>query len=428
MGLKIADLLGVIFQMLSGIILLYAVNNLYLIWSAGKYENTASDVLIEFPKVSVQLPIYNEKEVVSRLIDAMSDMRWPRESLEIIILDDSDDETSRIIDEKVVQSQLDIKVLRRENRSGFKAGALQTGLLQTEAKYIAIFDADFIPDREFLNQVISELERDERIGLVQTRWGHINQGYNHLTRAISLALDWHHHIEQVGRNASNLFINFNGSCGVIRKSALLEAGGWSSDTLSEDLDISYRIQMRHWKAVYKKEVIVPGEVPPNINDYRAQQQRWARGSIQCSRMLLGKVLKSDLGLKQKIQAILHLNGYSVYLWTILLLLISVPALILEKTTKETALNSLGVIGLIGVISQIAIFGVLWRTKKGSSLNFCGDFLFLFITSIGLSLDCSIAVLHGLLKKGGNFLRTPKYNILTDDMKLLNKSSRLKKKR
>ncbi len=427
MGLKIANLLGVLFQMFSGVILLYAVNNLYLIWSTRKYENTVSDVLIEFPKVSVQLPIYNEKEVVSRLIDAISDMRWPRESFEIIILDDSDDETSRVIDEKVVQNQLDIKVLRRENRSGFKAGALQTGLLQTEAKYIAIFDADFLPEREFLNQVIPELERDERIGLVQTRWGHINQGYNQLTRAISLALDWHHHIEQVGRNASNLFINFNGSCGVIRRSALLEAGGWSSDTLSEDLDISYRIQMRHWKAVYKEDVIVPGEVPPNINDYRDQQQRWARGSIQCSRMLLGRVLRSDVGLKQKIQAILHLNGYSVYLWTILLLLISVPALILEKTTKETALNSLGVIGLIGIISQIAIFGVLWRTKQGSSVNFCKDFLFLFITSIGLSLDCSIAVLQGLLKKGGNFLRTPKYNIITEEMKLLKKHQIINKK-
>jgi cellulose synthase/poly-beta-1,6-N-acetylglucosamine synthase-like glycosyltransferase len=162
-----------------------------------------------------------------------------------------------------------------------------------------------------------------------------------------------------------LFINFNGSCGVIRRKALLEAGGWSADTLSEDLDISYRIQLRHWNALYKREIVVPGEVPPSINDYK-EQGRCARGSIQCSRMLLGKVLGSDIGLKQKIQAVLHLNSYSVYLWTILLLLLSVPSLILEKATNEIIIRSRGYIGVLGIISQIAMFGVLWRTRQTPS--------------------------------------------------------------
>jgi cellulose synthase/poly-beta-1,6-N-acetylglucosamine synthase-like glycosyltransferase len=404
------DQLGILFRLFSGIILLYALNNLYLIWSTGKYRKEAVYPLDSFPKVSVQLPIYNEKEVISRLIDKVSGMNWPRDSLEVLILDDSDDETRSLIDEKVAQSEANIRVLRRENRQGFKAGALQNGLLQTDSKYIAIFDADFLPEADFLNQVIPVLEHDESIGLVQTRWGHVNRDYNKLTKAISLALDWHHHIEQAGRNASKLFINFNGSCGVIRREALLEAGGWSADTLSEDLDISYRIQLRHWNAVYKREVVVPGEVPPSINDYKEQQRRWARGSIQCSRMLLGKVLGSDIGLKQKVQAVLHLNSYSVYLWTILLLLLSVPSLILEKATNEIINRSLGYIGVLGIISQIAMFGVLWRTRQSSLIKFSEDFLFLFLTSLGMSMECSLAVIRGLLSKGGAFLRTPKYNI------------------
>ncbi len=403
-----------LFQLFSGIILLYAVNNLYLIWATRKYVEKEPQVLERFPRVSVQLPIYNEQEVVSRLIESVSKLRWPREALEILILDDSDDETRKIIDEKVSGTQLDIRVIRREKREGFKAGALQRGLMETEAEYIAIFDADFLPDEDFLTKVIPVLEGDEDIGLVQTRWGHLNPEYNQLTKAIALSLDLHHCIEQVGRNSSDLFINFNGSCGVFRKKAMLEAGGWRSVTLSEDLDISYRIQLEHWKAVYKRDIIVPGEVPPNIHDYRAQQQKWAKGSIQCSKLLMGKVLRSDFRLRQKVEAILHLNSYSVYLFTVLLLLVSVPALLLEKTAKEVAFNSLGYIGLIGVISQMAVFTVLWRKKQGSSLSFCRDFLFLFITSLGLSIDCGTAIIHGLIEKGGVFLKTPKYNIKDKD--------------
>jgi cellulose synthase/poly-beta-1,6-N-acetylglucosamine synthase-like glycosyltransferase len=352
---------------------------------------------------------------VSRLLDSILNLDWPKESLEIIILDDSIDETSQIIDRKIAGKD-NTRVIRRENRRGYKAGALQYGLNQTTAEYIVIFDSDFTPKSDYLKKVVPLLETNKKIGIVQTRWGHINRNFNPLTKAVSLALDWHHHIEQVGRDAANLFINFNGSCGVMRRKAIIEAGNWGSDTLSEDLDISYRIQMMNWKAVYHRNVVVLGEIPPNIEDYRTQQKRWAKGSIQCSRKLLSKVLRSEIKLRQKIQAILHLNGYSVYLWTLLLMIFSVPTLIIEQKTDIPMNNSLGIFGILGILSQIAIFSALLKKEKKPLLQFSSDFILLVITSIGLSLDCSIAVIEGLFTKGGQFLRTPKYNITKEKHK------------
>jgi len=400
-------LVGYLLTIFSGLILLYTVNNLYLIWSSRKYIEKKRKHLRSFPKVSLQLPIFNEKEVISRLIDSAIKLDWPKDSLEILILDDSSDETSRIIDKKIDHHH-NIRVIRRKTRDGYKAGALHMGLFETDAKYIAILDADFLPEKTFLKQVVPVLEDDDRIGFVQTRWGHINREFNGMTKAISIALDWHHHIEQAGRDASNLFINFNGSCGVFRRKAIIESGGWKTDTLSEDLDIRYRIQMNRWKGVYLRDVVVPGEIPPIIEDYRIQQSRWAKGSIQCSRNLLSKVLRGHYGVKQKIQSLLHLNGYSVYLWTMLLMLLSVPVLLLGQKTQ--ALNSMGVIGSIGVLSQLAVFGVLLEKTRKPVLRFAEEYLFLFITSIGLSIECSISVIRGLLTRGGEFLSTPKYNI------------------
>ena len=378
-----------------------------MIWSSRKYAEKKRTHIKSFPKVSLQLPIFNEKKVVSRLINSALNLDWPKEAIEIMILDDSTDETSQIIDKKIEPHQ-NIRVLRRNTRNGYKAGALHEGLFETDAEYIAIFDADFLPEKDYLRRVVPVLENDSSIGFVQTRWGHLNREFNGMTKAISIALDWHHFIEQVGRDASSFFINFNGSCGVFRRKAIIDSGGWKTDTLSEDLDISYRIQMKGWKGVYLRDVVVPGEIPPSIEDYRTQQVRWAKGSIQCSRNLLGKVLKSDFGVKQKVQSLLHLNGYSVYLWTILLMILSVPALMWEP--KTLGLNSMGIIGSIGIISQIAVFIILYEKTEKSILRFGKEYLFLFITSIGLSIECSISVIKGLFTKGGEFLSTPKYNI------------------
>lgn len=412
---------SVLFTVFSVLIMVYAVNNLYLIGASRKYRNRQTPELKSYPKVAVQLPVYNEKKVVSRLIESVADLDYPHESLEIQILDDSTDETNTIIDEKTRDKPF-IKVIRRENREGYKAGALQYGFNQSDAEYFVIFDADFLPEPDYLKKVIPVMEANPEIGLVQTRWGHINKGFSRLTRAIALALDWHHHIEQVGRNASNLFINFNGSCGVMRRKAILDAGGWRGDTLSEDLDISYRIQMKRWKAAYLRDIVVPGEIPPTIEDYRIQQRRWAKGSIQCSKLLFRDVLDSDLNIRQKIQSILHLNGYSVYLWTILLMLLSVPAMLLNAKTIPDAL---GAIGLIGAISHIAIYLILLRKNQTPKLGFTSDFLFLFITSLGLSLECSLAVIRGLLKQGGEFQRTPKYNLVSGNTSDAIQSQKLK---
>jgi cellulose synthase/poly-beta-1,6-N-acetylglucosamine synthase-like glycosyltransferase len=398
-----------LFTVFSVLILVYAANNLYLIWATRKYRDREAPELRYYPKVAVQLPVYNEKEVVSRLIDNVVNLDYPRESLEIQLLDDSTDETKQIIDEKTAGKQF-IKVIRREKREGYKAGALQNGLHQTDAEYFAIFDADFLPESDFLRRVIPIMESNPEIGLVQTRWGHINQEFNKLTRAIALALDWHHYIEQVGRNASDLFINFNGSCGVIRRTAILDAGGWKADTLSEDLDISYRIQMKGWKATYIRDVVVPGEIPPTIEYYRIQQRRWAKGSIQCSKKLFKEVLEGDLDIRQKFQSILHLNGYSVYLWTLFLMLLSIPTLLLNTKTISEAL---GTIGLIGILSHVAIYLTLMKRNKKKGLEFTHDFLFLFVSSLGLSLECSLAVIRGLFKQGGEFQRTPKYNLKSE---------------
>lgn len=398
-----------LFTVFSVLILVYSANNLYLTWATRKYRDRRVTELTYYPKVAVQLPVYNEKEVVSRLIDDVVKLDYPHNSLEIQVLDDSSDETKEIIDKKTTDKQF-IKVLRRESREGFKAGALQNGLNQSDAEYFAIFDADFLPESDFLRRVISIMESDPEIGLVQTRWGHINKGFNKLTRAIALALDWHHYIEQVGRNASNLFINFNGSCGVMRRKAIIDAGGWKADTLSEDLDISYRIQMLGWKAAYIRDIVVPGEIPPTIEDYRIQQRRWAKGSIQCSKKLFKEIIQSNLSIKQKTQSILHLNGYSVYLWTIILMILSVPALLLNTKTMPDAL---GAIGLIGTLSHVAIFFILMRKNKVPKMGFTSDFLFLFISSLGLSLECSLAVIQGLFKQGGEFQRTSKYNIKSE---------------
>ena len=410
-----------LFTVFSVLILFYAANNLYLTWATRKYRDRRGTELTNYPKVAVQLPVYNEKEVVSRLIDDVMKLDYPHNSLEIQLLDDSTDETKEIIDEKTTGKQF-IKVLRRESREGYKAGALQNGLNQSDAEYFAIFDADFLPESDFLRRVIPIMESDPEIGLVQTRWGHINKGFNKLTRAIALALDWHHYIEQVGRNASNLFINFNGSCGVIRRKAIIDAGGWKADTLSEDLDISYRIQMQGWKAAYMRDIVVPGEIPPTIEDYRIQQRRWAKGSIQCSKKLFKEIIQSNLSIKQKTQSILHLNGYSVYLWTIILMILSVPALLLNTKTIPDAL---GAIGLIGTLSHVAIFLILMRENKVPRIGFTSDFLFLFVSSLGLSLECSLAVIRGLFKQGGEFQRTSKYNIKSEKKGNLIQSSSLK---
>ena len=372
------------------------------------------DFVKNHPIVSVQLPVYNERYVVSRLIKAVCNFNWPKERLEVLILDDSSDDTSAIIDSEVAafnSKDYNIRVIRRNERGGFKAGALQNALKYTHGKYVAVFDADFIPPPDFLSETIPVLEEDPSIGFVQARWGHLNRNYSKLTEAYALGIDGHHMVEQSGRSAWGLLMNFNGSGGVLRTEAIVTAGGWRSDTLSEDLDLSYRMQLRGWRALYMRDVIVPAEIPPNMPGFRSQQARWARGSIQCGRKLLKRVWSSEKrSLLQKIQATMHLTYYTIHLLMSLVLIVAVPLLILDAFPSFPFF--LPYIPLFGLCA-LSASTMYYASIKWQNLSFRKKIPYLGLLSLigyGLSAQCSISVIKGTLSYGGFFERTPKYNI------------------
>jgi cellulose synthase/poly-beta-1,6-N-acetylglucosamine synthase-like glycosyltransferase len=304
---------------LSVLFLLYGFNHYHLMNAARRYSVPAlPDQGGVRPGVCVQLPVYNETYVIRRLVAACARMAdaYNAEKVRILILDDSNDGTSQEVD-RVVHEYLEkhycIEVVRRGLRDGFKAGALQTALLRTDEDFIAIFDADFIPPEDFLLRTIPYFVHDERLGMIQSRWVHLNRRYNFLTKAISLGIDVHFLIEQTGRYAAGYFQNFNGSGGVLRTKAILQAGGWQADTLAEDLDVSYRIQSQRYRMLYLNELHSPGEVPPTVPSFKRQQGRWACGSLRTAKKLLPGLLR-DRGLRwqQRLQAAIHLTAYMVH--------------------------------------------------------------------------------------------------------------------
>jgi len=390
----------------ASMILVYSANNLYLAYSSRRYRSPERVGLEEYPLVSIQIPVYNEKEIVTPLMESLRNLDWPREALEILILDDSTDETKQLLDEEAARTP-SARVVRRGSREGYKAGALEEGLKHTRAKYLVFFDADFTPRPQFLKRVIPIMEKNRRLGFLQVRWGHLNEGENLVTRAAALALDWHHFIEQTGRASSSLLINFNGSAGVFRREAVESAGGWSWDTLSEDLDISYRVQLHDWGAAYLKEVEAPGLIPSNIWDFLNQQARWIQGSIQCARKLLVKTLASNLGWRQKAQSILHLTGYTVHLWSLILLLTS--TLYLGSPTNANTASSilLTTVGAIGLLSQLSTIHILKKCRKTPLPTILQDFFYLLLITLGSSLRYSAAITQGLFNSKLVFTRTPK---------------------
>ena len=297
---------------------MYGFNHYYLQFAARKYQPPVlPDDPIGLPEVSVHLPVFNERYVIRRLVAACVVMAeaYGIEKVSILILDDSDDDTAQEID-KVVKGYLEkkfqIEILRRENRTGFKAGALQAALDRTSEEYIAIFDADFIPPADFLLRTLPYFLKDERLGIIQSRWTHLNRDYNFLTGAIALGIDVHFLIEQTGRYAAGCYQNFNGSGGVLRKKGVLRAGGWSADTLAEDLDLSYRMQHLGYQILYLKDVLSPGEVPPTIPSFKKQQGRWACGSLRTAKKILpGLLFDRKVGFKQRVQAFIHLTGFMI---------------------------------------------------------------------------------------------------------------------
>jgi cellulose synthase/poly-beta-1,6-N-acetylglucosamine synthase-like glycosyltransferase len=401
---------------LTSVLLLgFGVNLLYLTWRATRLRSTRHEPAHRGsePAVCVQIPVYNERYVADRVIDAVCAIEWPADRLEIQVLDDSDDDTLAIVAARVARWRrrgLDITQVRRTNRVGFKAGALADGMKLTTAPYIAIFDADFVPPTDFLRRTIGVFA-DSGVGFVQARWGHLDEGYSWFTRLQALAIDFHFLVEQAVRSASGYFTNFTGTAGVWRRAAIEDAGGWSAATLTEDLDLSYRAQLRGWRTVYLEDLVVPEELPVSMDAYRRQQSRWATGSFQAAFRLLGPLLRSRNRAGVKFQAVVHLLAYSVGP-LMLLQLLCYPWLIFamgrlyypwQLATALIWINAVGVAPWIGFMVAQTRRGRPWWSGIPS--------LFCQVVGAGMSFTVLLALLRAT-RDGGEFIRTPKYQIVS----------------
>jgi cellulose synthase/poly-beta-1,6-N-acetylglucosamine synthase-like glycosyltransferase len=398
-------------------IFLFSLGQLHLTWHylrAKKNPKVAEEATAEFTaKVCVQLPVFNEKYVVESLVDCVCALDYPNELLEIQVLDDSTDETTDILREKISDWQAkgkNIQLIRRADRSGFKAGALQYGMEQTDAAYIAIFDADFLPPTNFLKATVPYFH-NSKVGVVQTRWGHTNKKYSLLTKLQAFGLDAHFTIEQVGRSHAGSFINFNGTAGVWRKTTIEDAGGWSADTLTEDLDLSYRAQLKGWEFVYKEDVESPAELPIIMPAIKSQQFRWNKGGAETARKNFGKVLRAKLGVSNKLHAFFHLFNSSIFIAILFTALLSVPMLYIKSIRPELALLfQIGSVFLIGFFSIAIFYWIATKQLKNERFHFIKTFPLFITVSMGLSLHNAIAVAEGLLGFKSAFIRTPKFNV------------------
>jgi cellulose synthase/poly-beta-1,6-N-acetylglucosamine synthase-like glycosyltransferase len=366
-----------------------------------------------WPLVTVQLPLYNEMYVAARLIDAVCSLDYPRDRLEIQVLDDSTDETTAIVRRLVAEHRaqgIDIKLVHRDDRRGFKAGALAAGLEQARGELLAVFDADFVPQPEFLRQAVPHFA-DPGIGLVQGRWMHINRSYSLLTQVQSIFLDGHFMIEHIARNRSNCFFNFNGTAGVWRRAAIAEGGGWEHDTLTEDLDLSYRAQLIGWRFLYLPELAVPSELPVDVNGFKTQQYRWAKGAIQTGRKLIGRVLRAPLPARVKFEALVHLTNNISYPLMLLLSLLIFPAMLLRRGTSMRMLMLVDLPFFLSATASVLVFYLMSQVAGGTGWRRQLRYLpALMGLGIGLSVVNAHAVLSGLVRRGGTFHRTPKYRI------------------
>ncbi len=368
----------------------------------------------KLPKVTIQLPIYNEMYVVERLLDAISKIEYPIHLLDIQVLDDSTDETSATLKEKISVLQnkgFDIQHIQREERTGYKAGALAFGMVISKGEFIAIFDADFIPKTSFLLETLPYFE-SEKIGMVQSRWLHINENYSLLTKLQAFGLDAHFTIDQVGRNIGGYFSNFNGTGGIWRKTCIEEAGGWSADCLTEDLDLSYRAQLKDWKFKYLEELGNLAELPAEIQAVKSQQFRWAKGAAEVASKLLFKIIgRKDLSIVTKIHSFFHLANSATYLGLICTALLTLPVLVIQEKYPQTAKYiSFAQYFQISFVFLGIYFWTSFRQKNNNFFYFMGFYPRFLAFMMGLSLYNSVGVLQGYLGKKSPFVRTPKYNI------------------
>jgi cellulose synthase/poly-beta-1,6-N-acetylglucosamine synthase-like glycosyltransferase len=368
------------------------------------------------PPVTIQLPIYNELYVVDRLIDAVCGIDYPQELLEIQVLDDSTDET-RGVAERAVRRQaargVDITYIHRADRVGYKAGALEAGMAVAKGEFIAIFDADFIPTSDFLTRTVPFFT-DPAIGMVQARWGHINQDYSLLTKIQAILLDGHFVLEHGGRNRAGLFFNFNGTAGVWRRTAIVDAGGWQHDTLTEDLDLSYRAQLNGWKFVFLPDVMAPAEVPVEMNSFKSQQHRWAKGSVQTCRKLLPRILRSDLPFAVKAEAFFHLTANFNYPLMCVLSLLMAPAMVIRYNMGWYEMLLIDLPLFVAATASVANFYVVSQRELHTDWVRRARYVPLLMSvGIGLAVNNTRAVLEALFDQTSEFTRTPKYRIEAD---------------
>ena len=399
-----------------GTLAIYGSHRLILVWRFWRTRNQTPPLPPPpeiWPAVTVQLPIFNERYVAERLIDAVCRLEYPRDRLEIQVLDDSTDDTREIVAAVVDgwrQRGIDIRHIHRIDRSGFKAGALAAGLEIAKGELVAVFDADFVPQANFLHQTVPYFA-DPELGMAQARWGHINRSYSLLTRIQAVLLDGHFVVEHTARNRSGCFFNFNGTAGIWRRRAIEDAGGWAHDTLTEDLDLSYRSQLAGWRFLYLPDLVVPAELPAEINAYKSQQHRWAKGSIQTGRKLLTKILRAPIPLRAKLEAFFHLTNNLAYPLMIALSVLIFPAMALRSDDALWSLLAIDLpLFLAATVSVIlfylasqSVLGIPWWRALFQMPALMG-------LGIGLAVNNSRAVLSGLLHDGGVFHRTPKYRI------------------
>jgi len=397
----------------------YSFNFYYLAFLSFRRKDKNPIAQLGTPSITIQLPIYNEKYVATRLVDAVCALDYPKDKMKIMVLDDSDDDTTDLLGDLVDKYQkkgYDILHIRRGTRKGYKAGALKYAMKMTDTEYVAIFDADFIPPVWFLQRAIPYFTKPS-IGLVQCRWGHVNENYSAMTQAQALSIDFHFLIEQKAKSNSNLYMNFNGTAGIWRRECIEDAGGWHTSTLVEDLDLSYRAQMKGWKCIFISDIVVDAELPVQMNAAKRQQFRWAKGAIQCAIKLLGDILiKRKIPLETKLQAFVQLTRHIAYP-LLLIQFLALPILL----ASEMNLHIIRLVPAVTIATYLAmgpgayllviynVWGKNWK-HKAKILPF------LLIYSAGMAVNNTVAVFDGVFGKKNEFLRTPKYGIIknTDD--------------
>ncbi len=407
-ALMISPLLTYVYVFCALLLALYTGGQALLLLSywRSRRQTRPTPAVDEWPTVAVQLPIYNERYVVHRLLKAVAQLDYPGERLIIQLLDDSTDSTSTIAAHLIAELQatgLRIQHVRRADRSGYKAGALAYALGQTDAEFTAIFDADFLPAPDFLRQTVPHLVHDPGLGVVQTRWGHLNADDNWLTQAQALSVDAHFVVEQQARSHAGWMLPFNGTGGVWRSACIADAGGWSADTLTEDLDLSYRAQLRGWRSLFLSDVMVPGELPPQMAAYKRQQGRWATGSTQGLLRFIGRVWQQPTSLVHHLMATHHLAQYIPHPLMLALVLLTPPLLALDSLEK-LSLAPLGLVGLAPplmiVMGQVALYRD-WRRRLLA-------FPVLLLIGTGMTGSNTLAVMRGFSRRQHIFQRTPKF--------------------